>query len=156
MNKSRTRLEGFLFWWLVSNLIIVATLVMMSAVLPPWIANITLMGTTSVAVALLVFIPICSALIYLTGKMREPTSRILMIWAFLYFLGIVRIEWSGGIWNINPLLALRFPIVDNASVLIELDVVAFAIFTLFAIAWHRRASRQIVPTEAADSCVPLS
>jgi len=152
MNTSRTKLEGFLFWWLVANSLIVLVLLLLVAVLPSSIANVTLYGSTSLVLAVIGQIPLLSAWAYLTWKMRAPTPRILLFGAIFFLLGIVRIEWQGGLWSLNPVLAVRIALIDNASFKIHLDVVAGVISILFFVAWRRKViAQQSITAEAPSS-----
>ena len=156
MNRSRTKLEGFLFWWLVANCLIVLSLLLLIAALPSSIANITLYGSTSLALVVIVLIPVIGAWAYLTWKMRSPTPRILLFGAILFLLGIVRIEWQGGLWSLNPVLAVRMALIDNPSFKVHLDVVAGVISMLFIFAWRRKViALQSAAAEAPNSGAPL-
>jgi hypothetical protein len=156
MNTSRTKLEGFLFWWLVANYLIVLALLLLVAVLPSSSTNVTLYGSTSLVLVVIVLIPLLSAWTYLTWKMRAPTPRILLFGAILFLLGIVRIEWQGGLWSLNPVLAVRMTLIDSSSFKINLDVVAGVISILFFVAWRRRViAQQSTTAEVPSSGVSL-
>ena len=156
MNGSRTRLEGFLFWWLVANFLIVLALLLLVAVLPSSIANVTLYGSTSLTLVIIGLIPLVSAWAYLTWKMRAPTPRILLFGAILFLLGIVRVEWQGGLWILNPVLAIPVALIDNPPFKVHLDMVAGVISMLFFIAWRRKViAQQSTAAEAPTSGVPL-
>lgn len=156
MNKSRTKLEGFLFWWLVANCLIVLALLLLVAVLPSSIVNVTFYGSTSLVLVVIALLPIISAWAYLTWKMRAPTPRILLFGAILFLLGIVRIEWQGGLWSLNPALAAPMTLIENPSFKVHLDAVAGVISILFFVAWRRRViAQQSTTAEAANSGVTL-
>jgi hypothetical protein len=138
MNKLRTMLEGFLFWWLAANCLIFVVLLFLAAVLPSSVVKITLSGSTSLVLALMALIPILGAWAYLAWKMRAPTPRVLLFGAIFFLLAIVHIEWRSGLWSLNPVFAVRFTLLSNPSFVIQMDVVALVVSMLFAIAWRRR------------------
>lgn len=88
--------------------------------------------------------------------MRVPTSRVLLFGAILFLLGIVRIEWQGGLWSLNPALAVPIALIENPSFKIHLDAVAGVISILFFVAWRRRViTQQSTTAEAPNSGVTL-
>lgn len=70
--------------------------------------------------------------------MRNPSPRILLIGIFLFFLSAVRIEWADGLLGLTLGLPVRLTLVDNSSLLIQIDLIAIAISSLFAFAWHKK------------------
>jgi hypothetical protein len=142
MNRSRTKLEGFLFWWLMANCLLVVSLLLLAAVLPSSAVKLTLYGSTSLALVIVALLPPISAWVYLTWKMRAPNPRILLFGAILFLLGTVCIEWPGGLWSLNPVLSVRLPLINKPSFNVRLDVVAGAISALFFVAWYRRVHAQ--------------
>ncbi|MFL6233438.1 MAG: hypothetical protein ACJ76N_09930 [Thermoanaerobaculia bacterium] len=157
MNRSRTKLEGLLFWWLVANFFLLAFLVLLAATLPSSVVHMTLYGSTSLVLVLIALVPVISAWIYLAWKMRAPTSRTLLFGAIFFLLSMVCVEWPDGLWSLNPVLAFRVPLIDNPPFMIHLDVVAGVISILFFVAWRRRAAfRQNATVEAPNNGTPLS
>jgi hypothetical protein len=155
MNRSRTKLEGSLFWWLMANCLLVVSLLLLAAALPSSAVKLTLYGSTSLVLVIVALLPPISAWVYLTWKMRVPTPRILLFGAIFFLLGIVCIEWPGGLWSLNPVIAVRLPLINNPSFNVDLDVVAGIISALFFVAWYRRVgAQQIAAVETEKSGTP--
>lgn len=131
-------------------------LLLLVVVLPSPIVNVTFYGSTSLALVAIALIPVISAWAYLTWKMRAPTSRILLFGAIFFLLGIVHIEWQGGLWSLNPALTVPIALIENPSFKVHLDAVAGVISILFFVAWRRRVIvQQSTTAEAPNSGVAL-
>jgi hypothetical protein len=137
MRTNRTKLEGFLFWWLVACSALLISMSTLSAILPASIASVSSIGPTIPAI--LVVIVGIMGLLYFTWLMRNPSPRILLVGIFLFLLSAIRIEWADGLVGFTLGLPVRLTLVDSPSLLVQLDLIAFVISVFFAFAWYKRA-----------------
>jgi hypothetical protein len=145
MKASRTKLESFLFWWLIVNWLLSIVIMLLIAVLPARLAGFEAQGPMPPAliIAALVF----TLWFYFIWRLRAPTPSVLLFGAILLFLSIVRIEWSDGLFlNTYPGPTFHFALVDNPSLLVQLNVLAVPIFVLCLVARYRRVLSAQTPS----------
>src|SRR4051812_23871836 len=112
MRRSRTRLEGLLFWWLLANLFLVATVTVLAVTLPSDLVKITAAGSSR-TLGLIGLILVVGFWVYLTWKMRAPSSCTLLFGALFFLFAVLHLEGRGWLWSLNPVLAFRAALVNR-------------------------------------------
>ena len=160
MKKSRTKLESFLFWWLVANCIIfpaLIVLIVIAAIADPAVVKITTQGTSSLLLAFFAILSLFGIWAFLAWKMRTPSSRTLLFGMLFFLLASIYVQYPGGIIRLNPVLAVHITLLSEPSFIVKLDIVADFICILFAVAWRQKISaKQNTPASVSNNDTSVS
>ena len=145
-----------LFGWLVicSTLIILFTI--MVVFLPASIASVNMMGPAYVPLFLKVAVGIIvvSLFFYYTWLMRVPNRKILAIGVFLFLWSSIRAEWSGGFISLTIAPPIHITLINNPSLLLQINIAAIVIASMFGIAWYQRDHQLAQATTSESSPSP--
>ena len=140
--KERSSLETFLFCWvcLIVFLTGLVVLVMIGANfgLLPVKANVSMTGTDSILLMLVLGTLFVSIWITLLLKMRKPTVKVLFGGVVVFALSTINIYYQGYGFSLIPVKAFSYSVSWPSGLRIELDITAFIISLRFLKAYFSR------------------